>query len=243
MANRRNRVSESVRMLEPLVSSLATTNKERVVIALSTLADNYEKTFRYSDAAGTYEELERRFGSSMDEQERQRVSTEAARWNLLREAPSQSAEVKVPFTVPIKKNKVGLLEVSAELGRFHESLILDTGANLSAISASLAQRLGLKLSSAVATSRGIAGRKMTVHTAVIPELRLGDARSKKCCGHRGQREDLIVPELHYRIPGSIGFPVLSALGRITFFADGRLGVGPRTQRGPLVAKRTCFCKD
>ena len=38
MANRRNRVSESVRMLEPLVSSLATTNKERVVIALSTLA-------------------------------------------------------------------------------------------------------------------------------------------------------------------------------------------------------------
>ena len=55
MANHRNRVSESVRMLEPLVSSLAATNKERVVIALSTLADNYEKTFRYSDAAGTYE--------------------------------------------------------------------------------------------------------------------------------------------------------------------------------------------
>ena len=33
--------------------------------------------------------------------------------------------------------------------------------------------------------------------------------------------------MHYRIPGSIGFPVLSALGQITFFADGRLGVNPR----------------
>ena len=106
MANRRNRVGESIRMLQPLVSSLAAANKERAVIALSTLADDYEKTFRYSDAAGTYEELERRFGSSMDEQERQRVSREAARWSLLREAPPQSAEVKVPFTVPIKKNKV-----------------------------------------------------------------------------------------------------------------------------------------
>jgi hypothetical protein len=240
MANRRNRVSESVRMLEPLVSSLATTNKERVVIALSTLADNYEKTFRYSDAAGTYEELERRFGSSMDEQERQRVSTEAARWNLLREAPPQSAEVKVPFTVPIKKNKVGLLEVSAELGRFHESLILDTGANLSAISASLAQRLGLKLSSAVATSRGIAGRKMTVHTAVIPELRLGDARLRNVAVIVVNDEDLIVPELHYRIPGSIGFPVLSALGRITFFADGRLGVGPRDAAGSSGGEQNLF---
>jgi hypothetical protein len=225
MANRRNRVAESIRMLQPLVSSLAAANKERAVIALSTLADDYEKTFRYSDAADTYEELERRFGSSMDDQERQRVSREAARWSLLRGAPRQSSEVKVPFTMPITKNKVGLLEVSAEIGRFHESLILDTGANLSAISASLAQRLGLKLSSSVATSRGIAGRKMTVHTAVIPELRLGDTRLRNVAVIVVSDKDLIVPELHYRIPGSIGFPVLSALGRITFFADGRLGVG------------------
>jgi Aspartyl protease len=225
MANRRNRVAESIRMLQPLVSSLAAANKERAVIALSTLADDYEKTFRYSDAADTYEELERRFGSSMDDQERQRVSREAARWSLLRGAPRQSSEVKVPFTMPITKNKVGLLEVSAEIGRFHESLILDTGANLSAISASLAQPLGLKLSSSVATSRGIAGRKMTVHTAVIPELRLGDARLRNVAVIVVSDKDLIVPELHYRIPGSIGFPVLSALGRITFFADGRLGVG------------------
>ncbi len=146
MANRRNRVAESIQILEPLVPSLSATNAEREVIALSTLADDYEKAFRYSDAANTYGLLERRFGSSMDDEERQRVSREAARWSLLRGAPPQSAEVKVPFTVPITRDKVGLLEVSAEFGRFHESLILDTGANLSAISFSLAQRLGLKLS-------------------------------------------------------------------------------------------------
>jgi hypothetical protein len=34
-------------------------------------------------------------------------------------------------------------------------------------------------------------------------------------------EDMFVPRLGYRIHGSIGFPVLSALGRITFFANGR----------------------
>lgn len=146
MANRRNRVGESIQILEPLVSSLSATTKERAVIALSTLADDYEKAFRYSDAADTYGNLERRFGRSMDDQERQRVNREAARWSLLRGAPPQSTEVKVPFTVPTTRDKVGLLEVSAEFGRFHESLILDTGANLSAISFSLAQRLGLKLS-------------------------------------------------------------------------------------------------
>lgn len=38
MANRRNRVTESIRMLEPLVASLSSTHKERAIFALSTLA-------------------------------------------------------------------------------------------------------------------------------------------------------------------------------------------------------------
>ncbi len=231
MANRRNRVGESIQILEPLVSSLSATTKERAVIALSTLADDYEKAFRYSDAADTYGNLERRFGRSMDDQERQRVNREAARWSLLRGAPPQSTEVKVPFTVPTTRDKVGLLEVSAEFGRFHESLILDTGANLSAISFSLAQRLGLKLSNSAATSSGIAGRRMAVHTAVIPELRLGEAKLRNVAVIVVDDEDLVIPDLHYRIPGSIGFPVLSALGRITFFADGRFGVGLKAGGG------------
>ena len=224
MANRRNRVAESIKMLEPLVSSLSATNKDRAVIALSTLADDYEKTFRYSNAADAYADLENRFGSSMDENERARASREALRWNLLRGAPPQSSEVKRPFTVPITRDKVGLPEVSVEFGKFHESLILDSGANLSAISVSLAQRLGLKLSSSVATSSGIAGRRMTVHTAVIPELKMGDAKLRNVAVIVINDDDLVIPDMHYHIPGSIGFPVLSALGRITFFADGRFGV-------------------
>jgi hypothetical protein len=231
MANRRNRVAESIAMLEPLVASLSATNKERAVVALSTLADDYEKTFRYSDAADTYAELEKRFGSLMDEKERQRASREASRWSLLRGAPPQSSDLKAPFTVPMTRDKVGLPEVSVELGKFRESLILDTGANLSAISFSLARRLGLKLSSSVATSRGIAGQSMTVHTAVIPELGIGDAKLRNVAVIVISDQDLVVPGLDYRIPGSIGFPVLSALGRITFFADGRFGVGVKLAAG------------
>ena len=225
MANRRNRVADSIKMLEPLVPTLSTADKDRAVMTLSTLADDYEKSFRYSDAANTYAELEKRFGLVMDENERQRVSREAARWSLLRGSPPQSVEVKEPFTVPTRRDRVGLPEVSVDFGKFHESLILDTGANLSAISASLAQRLGLKVSNSTATSNGIAGRRMAIRTAVIPEVRLGEAKLRNVAVIVLNDKDLVVPSLHYRIPGSIGFPVLSALGRITFFADGRFGVG------------------
>ena len=225
MANRRNRVADSIKMLEPLAQSLSAVDKERGVITLSTLADDYEKSFRYSDAANAYSELERRFGLLMDENERRRVSREAARWSLLRGSPPQSVEVNQPFTIPTRRDKVGLPEVWVDFGRIHESLILDTGANLSAISFSLAQQLGLKLSNSSATSNGIAGRRMAIRTAVIPELRLGEARLRNVAVIVINDKDMIVPSLHYRIPGSIGFPVLSALGRITFFADGQFGVG------------------
>ena len=225
MANRRNRVGESIRELEPLVPALSATNPERAVIALSTLADDYEKAFRYADAADTYAELSRRFGPLMDERDRQRASTEASRWNLLRGAPAQSAEVSAAFTVPVTRDQAGLPEVSVETGKFRESMIVDTGANLSVISLSMAQRLGLKLSDSEATSSGIAGQRMAVHTAVIPELRLGEAKLRNVAVVVINDADLVIPDMHYRIPGSIGFPVLSALGRITFFRDGRLGVG------------------
>lgn len=66
---------------------------------------------------------------------------------------------------------------------------------------------------------------MAVHTAVIPEVRLGEAKLRNVAVIVVNDEDLVIPDMHYRIPGSIGFPVLSALGRITFFADGRFGVG------------------
>ncbi|MGA8491887.1 MAG: retropepsin-like aspartic protease [Terriglobales bacterium] len=240
MANRRNRVADSIRMLEPLVPSLSSGDKERAVMTLSTLADDYEKSFRYSDAANTYDELERRFGLLMDESERQRATREAARWNLLRGSPPQSVEVKEPFTIPTRKDRVGLPEVWVDFGKFHESLILDTGANLSAISVSLAQRLGLKLSNSTATSRGIAGRRMAIRTAVIPELRLGEAKIKSVAVIVIDDKDLVVPSLHYLIPGSIGFPVLSALGRITFFADGRFGVGLSPATGTSGGEENLF---
>jgi hypothetical protein len=203
MANRRNRVADSIKMLEPLTPTLSTADKEHAVMTLSTLADDYEKCFRYTDAANTYAELEKRFGLVMDDKERQRLRREAARWSLLRGSPPQSVEVKEPFTLPTRRDRVGLPEVSVDFGRFQQSLILDTGANLSAISFSLAQRLGLKVSNSTATSNGIAGRTMAIRTAVIPELRLGEAKLKNVAVIVINDNDMIVPTQH-RIPGFVG---------------------------------------
>jgi len=235
MANRRNRVPDSIRLLTPLLPVLAATSSEKAIIALSTLADDYEKSFRYGDAADAYSQLDREFGAYMSEPERRRAHNEAARWNLLREAPPQTLTLAAPFTLRTTRDPLGLPEAAVRLKGLTMPMILDTGANLCVMSRSTARGLGLALSSAQATTRGAVGDATTVHTTIVPDLQLGDALLRNVAFMVLDDKDLNFPQLHYRLPGSIGFPVLSALGKITFFADGRLGVDSgtaTTTRGP-----------
>lgn len=231
MANRRNRAAESIRLLQPLIAQLSATNQKRAVVALSTLADDYEKTFQYAAAADTYADLAGNFGSYMTENQVEDTTREAARWNLLRTAPAQTSTVHGPFIMQTRRNRVGLLEVPVVVAGQQLSMMLDTGANLSAINRSTALRLGLNLSPEKSTTEGMAGIPVAVHTAVIPELEIGKAVFHHVAVIVVEDKDMFVPSMQYLLPGSLGFPVLSALGQITFFADGHFGVRLRPTSG------------
>ena len=234
MANRTNRVADSIRLLEPLVSVLSVAHKRWAVIALSTLADDYEKSFRYGDAADTYAALTNRFGNEMSAAARERARVEAERWNLLRRAPPQRAVVDAPFTLQGVRDALGLLEVQVRMGNHNQWMLLDTGANISAISRSTAQQLGLRLSSTTATSTGVSGKPMLVHTAVVPKLQLGRATFRHVAVMVVDDDDMRIPQRNYRIRGSIGFPVLSALRKITFLPDGQVRIAvPESAARPV----------
>jgi clan AA aspartic protease (TIGR02281 family) len=234
MANRRNRAAESIRLLQPLIPALLRANRTRAVVALGVLADDYEKTFQYAAAADTYADLTRNFERDMSKDQFERTKLEAARWGLLRGAPPQSGSVNGPFTVETTRTRVGLVKVAVTIAGQQISMILDTGANLSAISRSAALRLGLQLSSNQATMEGMTAGPLPVHTAVIPELEIGKAVFRNVAVIVVEDKDMFVSPLQYMLPGSLGFPVLSALGRITFFADGRFGVGLQPTPGEPV---------
>jgi hypothetical protein len=54
LANRRNQVSTSIRLLEPLARTLVEGPADRAELGLCALGDDYAKSFRYGDAADTY---------------------------------------------------------------------------------------------------------------------------------------------------------------------------------------------
>jgi clan AA aspartic protease (TIGR02281 family) len=234
MANRRNRAAESIRLLQPLIPGLLSSNRTRAVVALGVLADDYEKTFQYAAAADTYANLAQNFERDMSKDQLERAKLEAARWGLLRGAPPQSGTVNGPFTIKTTRTRLGLVKVAVTIAGQQFSIILDTGANLSAITRGAARRLGLQLSKNQAMMQGMTADPMPVHTAVIPELAIGKATFRNVAVIVVEDKDMFVPPFHYMLPGSLGFPVLSALGRITFFADGRFGVGLQPTPGKPV---------
>jgi hypothetical protein len=223
ISNRRNQVSKSIRLLEPLAHSLVHGPMDRAELGLCTLGDDYAKSFRYGDASDTYTLLSRLPGYTEGDTGCE-AGLEGERWGLLRQSPAQSTTVAGPFTLEENRTPAGLLEVAVRAPHFSDHWILDTGANLSAVTRTVAAQLGLTLSATTSTTQGSGGILVRVHTAVVPEIQIGRATIRNLPVLVFEDNDLSFQQLSYQIHGSIGFPVLQSLGLITFHSDGRLAV-------------------
>jgi predicted aspartyl protease len=227
MANRINRVQQSVRLLEPLIPTLVATNPLRAEFALCTLADDYAKSFRYKDAARSYARANR-VAKQQEKKSECHAGREASRWGLLSDAPAQTVVTAEAFTVQGKRDALGLFQVPVTSGNYSGSWIVDSGANLSVVSRSVANKLGLLVSTGSDTAQGIAGLFVSVRTAVIPDIRLGSALLRNVAVLVVEDSELKFSKLDYRIDGCLGLPVLAALNRVTFYNDGIIDFSAET---------------
>lgn len=141
-------------------------------------------------------------------------------------APLQSVVDRGPGRVPTHRDVAGLLRTTVTVNGREQEAVIDTGANLSVLSASAARRLGIHLlegensvgsatRSAVATRLGLAERLEIagITLANVAFLVIDD-----------RQLELPLPG-GYRIDAIVGFPVLRAMQRITFDAEGGLRAG------------------
>lgn len=217
VANRTNQLSRSIRILKHAIPVLQKQGaRDREQIAWETLADAYASLGRYAEAADTYAALETGFGNQMSPREKAGMEDEARQWGLLRHVPPQSVSIAAEFTVLTKANPLGLFEVPVEVRGETRYWVVDTGANISAMSKSEARRLGLHPLEGTTEVKGVTGSLVPIQVAVVPELRLGKARLRNVVFVLLDDQNLLVSQPHYQIDGIVGYPVLAALGRITF---------------------------
>lgn len=225
MANRINHVHQSLQLLEPLLSTLLATNPIRAELALCTLADDYAKSFRYASAASFYARASR-VAEQQQKASECGAGREALRWGLLSDAPVQTVSTAGAFTLRGKRDALGLFQVPITSGAYTGLWIVDSGASLSVVSRSVASKLGIAISTGSQTVEGAGGLAVSAHTAVIPAMRLGPALLRNIAVLVVDDKDLSFPRFNYRIEGCLGIPVLAALGRVTFYRDGRINFSP-----------------
>jgi predicted aspartyl protease len=224
LSSRSAQTEDGLRLLNGALPALRTTQPERAAIALKTIAEGYLRSYRYRDAAQTYDDLEQHFDQSL----RRDVSSDAALARLLREVPTQTVDWAGPVRLPTSKNPIGSFGSAITIGGVTEQWLLDTGANQSVVSRSYAKRLGLvPLSGVASVGSGITGRMSSLQAAVIPQLPVGGATVRNVVVLILDDANLRVgpgPEA-YQLHAILGYPVLKGLGQITFTQGGEFLAG------------------
>lgn len=223
LADRSNQVLRAISLLEQILPGIRAKHPHRAALALRTLAGDYFKVGRYADSCDAYSDLLEHFGSEFGVAERQAIRDNLHTFELFRDAAPQTVSGDRRFTVPMRTDPTGDLDVPVEVNGVKQWWILDTGANESVIAMSSAKQMGLTVSKKNAQSQsGATGTEAPIKGALIPELILGGATVHNVVALVMDDKSLEVPvkdNEHYQIQGVLGYPVLAALGSFTLDGD------------------------
>ena len=192
----------------------------RIKECYALLADSYRKSFQYARAAEINEKILVLFRNELDEKERADHENEFRLWSALKGIPPQATDFKGDTTVGMK----GGSQVPLTINGFEIALTYDTGADLSVLIASLADRFGVKVIDVPIKVGTITGEKIDARVGVAAELRIGNMTVRHALFLVMKDEYFYIPEMKRQLQGVLGFPVLAAMREVTFTREGELKI-------------------
>jgi Aspartyl protease len=231
LANVMGHITESIQLLNSILPSMRTSRPDRAAVALQALADDYTKSFQYADAARVDNDLLTHFSSQLKPEELQGVENDVGVMQVLRGAPAQTITWDGTVRLKTERNPLRSANVELTVNGVQGPWLLDTGANLSVVSKSFAERLGLKLLPGTAqTTAGLTGIENPLRVALLPTLQMGGATLHNVVVMvlNDANLNINLGKNTYQINGIIGYPVFQALGSITFLRDGEFVAGDKT---------------
>ena len=231
LANRAGNIEESIQLLERAIPQIRKSQPRRTAIALECLADDFTKIYQYSDAAKAFDDLLGHFAREVAPADLQNDRDNSGVVHLLKAAPPQTISFDGPVRLKTQRDPTGDLDTDLTVNGVSEHWLLDTGANMSVVTVSFAKSLGVKaLPGYGQTSSGTTGIENRLQVAVLPELKFGGVVVHNVVLLILDDKNLDVGIEHgtYQIEAILGYPVLQALGAVTFSRDGTLAAGPGT---------------
>lgn len=130
--------------------------------------------------------------------------------------PPQTVEQLRETSLPLGISALGLTTVNAQINGRDQAAVIDTGANLSTLSESAAEALGVRFVGAASHVGSAATGSVASRMAVADTVMIGPVILRHVAFLVLSDAALSPAGPEKRIDAILGFPVLSALGRITF---------------------------
>lgn len=220
--NKFNRPDASISTLKNFI---ATAGKAPSLLreAYTLLADNYVKTYRYMEAARTYETILAKFSNTLTEREKSSYQNVLGLWKGLSRVKPQKATFRGDSQIQMKREMVGLM-IPVTVGAATEPFIFDTGANLSTTTESMAAKLGLQIIDVPFDVGSITGNIVKAKIGVAKKLKLGNVTFENVAFIVFPDKALYIEQIKYQINGIIGFPVIRALKEFTLTRSLQLNI-------------------
>jgi hypothetical protein len=237
LANRSNKLEQSVELLEPLVDAVtASGNAAREKLVRMTLAEDYLRLGDWAKASTAYQTLDQRLHTELSQDEQDEIEMPLKMLPLAKDDPPTTVDPCEPFRLQVSDDPLGLIDVPVFIDAASHSWMLDPTAPFNLVSRSIAREVGLGISKESATIRTLTGKPIEVHVTVIPRFTIGGRLTlHNVTAFVFDDADYFFPHSRYQVEGVLGYPALAAMGRITV-SDNTIQVDPAKEIDPQIDK-------
>lgn len=215
-----NKLHESNKKIDQLLKTNANLGESLALHLYFLKEDNSVKLFEYKDAKKALAVILSDYKKLLSKDEIKDTKNSLKIWTALENAPKQTVKILQSDSLKMEKDKVGLNNLRISGLRDTIDFIFDTGANLSTVPKSTAQKMGMKIISGNIQVGTITGEKVSAQMAVCPQFHLGNIEVQNAVFLVLDDKQLSFPEIGYQIHGILGFPVIEALQEIQLTQDG-----------------------
>lgn len=188
---------------------------------------NHLRLHRYSAALESANAILSRLGEDSDAAMAIQVRGKLPLLRALAGVPPQETEIGGPSRLALGEN--GRVPLTIQGTKF--AFALDTGANLSVVMRSEAQKLGLEIRPANLVVSTSTARKVVGDLTVASEVEIGKIRYRNVV-FLVLPDDLLTFSDGQRIPGLVGFPLVDAMGEVRFRRDNVMEIPSKPPRRP-----------
>lgn len=195
-----------------------------IVKLLDTQISNYARMYKYKLTAGKCSEILEQYKNSLDSTEIEDYQNSYNLFNTLSNVPPQQAFITQDEIIPAYRNQFNHFMVPVKSNEISTDFIFDTGANLSTISESYAQKFNLRIldsSISISTSTSL---KVNSRLAIADSIFVGEILFRNVVFLLLPDEALSFPEINFVINGIIGFPVMHQMSEIHLYKNGTIAV-------------------